>query len=511
MRSLAMRPTCEKGKGDTTDSHGTPTKDPCNGSDGDGGSGGGGNGRGTKHVEADSGKGSRNGDGGGATTASESFAEPMRPRQDYEDLLDPMRGDAAGHEEFFDSPLPDKYRCPICLSGLRDAVQTQCGHRFCRGCLAKWANDQGVCPVDRVPVKMRTTHVDLAVQREVLELKVQCRLQAGGCRWVGRLRDLKDHASSECKTTCAQCGKKKVLVGRLAHHLQKECSEATISCPFEAETGCKTVGARRVVEEHVRRELVNHLSDAFAAIRAAAAASATSAVSAATSATAAAAEASLAVAAVSERSGGPRECGDHDARTRIEHNEREVRLLREEIVRLREVALSAKSSVDEVVAHQSCDAQGRFVWKIKYVNTNRQAAMCMMRLCLYSPSFYTRQYGYCMCLRLALNGCDAGTGKHVAFFVHIVGGEYDDLLAWPFTGRLTLQILDQSDAEQRMHITEPLIAKPTSPAFQRPAKQTRNHKGYGYLEFAPIEQLFRRESPYVKNDTLYASIIVHPT
>ena len=48
-----------------------------------------------------------------------------------------------GYDEYFDPPLESKYECPICLLGLREPVQTSCGHRFCGGCILhsiRWDN-----------------------------------------------------------------------------------------------------------------------------------------------------------------------------------------------------------------------------------------------------------------------------------------------------------------------------------------------------------------------------------
>ena len=119
---------------------------------------------------------------------------------------------------------------------------------------------------------------------------------------------------------------------------------------------------------------------------------------------------------------------------------------------------------------------------------------------LYSPALYTSLFGYKLCLRINLNGVDSGVGKHLALFVHMMQGDYDTTLKWPFTGKITLSILDQSDAsESSHHITETLVAKPNLLAFQRPTAP-RNHKGYGYVEFAPIEQI--REGKYVKHNRM---------
>ena len=42
-----------------------------------------------------------------------------------------------GYDEYFDPRLENEYKCPICSLGLREAVQTLCGHRFCRGCILR--------------------------------------------------------------------------------------------------------------------------------------------------------------------------------------------------------------------------------------------------------------------------------------------------------------------------------------------------------------------------------------
>lgn len=103
-------------------------------------------------------------------------------------------------------------------------------------------------------------------------------------------------------------------------------------------------------------------------------------------------------------------------------------------------------------------------------------------------------------MRINLNGVDGGVGKHVALYVHLMQGDYDDNLDWPFAGKFTLSILDQSDdVSCHRHISKSLKAEPSLPAFQRPIAP-HNYRGYGFEEFASLEQIC--EPQYVKNNTL---------
>jgi len=107
-------------------------------------------------------------------------------------------------------------------------------------------------------------------------------------------------------------------------------------------------------------------------------------------------------------------------------------------------------------------------------------------------------------MRINLNGVGSGMGRHVALFVHMMQGNYDTILEWPFAGRIVLSIMDQSDgAENRQHISETIVAEPNHLAFQRPTVR-RNYAGYGFVEFAPIEQI--REPQYVRYNTMLVRI-----
>ena len=70
----------------------------------------------------------------------------------------------------------------------------------------------------------------------------------------------------------------------------------------------------------------------------------------------------------------------------------------------------------------------------------------------YSPPFYSLLRGYKMYLQVHCNGRGAGKGTHVSVFVHLMRGEFDDKLKWPFRGEVTVQLLSQEG--RRGHSTK---------------------------------------------------------
>ena len=137
-----------------------------------------------------------------------------------------------------------------------------------------------------------------------------------------------------------------------------------------------------------------------------------------------------------------------------------------------------------------------FIFEISEINQHRQFATPIL-----SHAVFTDTYEWKVGIRLYPNGVDSGWGSHVAVFVHLMNGEYDDLLDWPFPGIITLSVLDQSGA--RNHISRVLQTKPNLLAFQKP-DDAICRTGCGFVKFAPIEVFFRPQ--YVKNDKMFLKI-----
>ena len=62
-----------------------------------------------------------------------------------------------------------------------------------------------------------------------------------------------------------------------------------------------------------------------------------------------------------------------------------------------------------------------------------------------SPPFLSRPNGYKMCVRVRADGCHVGRGTHVSVYVHLMQGEYDDLLSWPFKGIVKLGLMNHKE------------------------------------------------------------------
>ncbi len=94
-----------------------------------------------------------------------------------------------GFEAKFKYPLLKRHECPICLFAMRDPVQTECGHLFCRDCLEPVLKQRHpICPLDKEEITQEGTFPHTFCSREILKLQVYCNFQ--NCPWNGALKDL---------------------------------------------------------------------------------------------------------------------------------------------------------------------------------------------------------------------------------------------------------------------------------------------------------------------------------
>ncbi|PFX14515.1 TNF receptor-associated factor 6-like [Stylophora pistillata] len=487
-----------------------------------------------------------------------------------------------GYDEYFDPPLESKYECPICLLGLREPVQTSCGHRFCKGCIVRSIRDAGPkCPVDNERLSESQLYPDNFAKREMMDQDVFCRMKKQhGCTWKGKLgklqehlnvcdfidvkcpkkcgremqrKDLKEHLEKECPNRtlpckhckneimwneledhygncpkfpvkCDSCKKENIPRESLKEHLDKECPAVKLKCPFYI-VGCLYEGLRIAVIEHVTKELPNHAME-MAKKLGELVETGSGSHDMGGQRNASGTQRPRGGAEAFPREQASQEGYLHDLSSRTQTQRDEIDELRRKVAEMSNLIHHLERQLEETRMRQERPIQeltlrfnryetkllevegrlcnGSYIWKIDNFRQCRQDAVNGVMTAIHSPAFHTSLYGYKLCMRINLNGVDSGVGKHVALFVHMMQGDYDSILEWPFTGRIALSILDQSDgAEYRHHISETLVAKPNLLAFQRPTAP-RNYKGYGYVEFAPIDTI--REPQYVRNNTMLVRI-----
>ena len=125
----------------------------------------------------------------------------------------------------------------------------------------------------------------------------------------------------------------------------------------------------------------------------------------------------------------------------------------------------------------------------------------------YSPPFYTRPGGYKMCIRVNANGHDYCEDTHISVFAYLTKGKNDDTLPWPFTGDVTVTLLNQ--LEDKNHHTRTLIFPPDTKANKRLVDGEKASAGYGLCKFISHDQLDAKlNCQYLKDGCLYFRVKV---
>ena len=125
--------------------------------------------------------------------------------------------------------------------------------------------------------------------------------------------------------------------------------------------------------------------------------------------------------------------------------------------------------------------------------------------CWFSPPFYTGLRGYKMYLEVITNGFGRGAGTHVSVSVHLMRGEHDDQLKWPFQGDVTIQLLNQRRDEE--HLKSTIVFGETAVKYGAAARVTsgeRNTKKCGSFQFISHDttESTTGTTQYLRNDCL---------
>ena len=212
-------------------------------------------------------------------------------------------------------PFAEPYSCPLCEGILYESVIDKCGHSFCLECSNNLLKESQKCPFSNLPLSPPFA-MNIVVNTVLEKQIVFCRNKSLGCEWQGKLGDRKTHLNYEClKETincefapdckekdlrenilnhikicpyrliqCEYCDEtmtfenleyhnkicpnipvecsnkcgKKIPMNKLKYHLEEECDNTVVECPFNL-VGCEYFEIRLKLKPHLDKDLERHL------------------------------------------------------------------------------------------------------------------------------------------------------------------------------------------------------------------------------------------------------------
>ena len=122
----------------------------------------------------------------------------------------------------------------------------------------------------------------------------------------------------------------------------------------------------------------------------------------------------------------------------------------------------------------------------------------------YSTPFYTGPDGYKLQLRVHANGDGSGEGTHVSVYVHLMKGEYDHMLTWPFKCDITIRLLNWR--EDKGHVEEILDFNDSDDIKYRKrvmqGVRATDGLGYDFISHSDLYYNITNNSEYINNDIL---------
>ena len=113
--------------------------------------------------------------------------------------------------------------------------------------------------------------------------------------------------------------------------------------------------------------------------------------------------------------------------------------------------------------------------------------------------------GYKMFVRAHLDGDGIGKSTHLSLFFVVGRGNFDTLLRWPFSQRVTMTILDQLSGRHN-DVTEMLRPDRSSTVLQRPTGDST--AATGFPKFLPLTSLDNPQSVFVRENAMFIRIAV---
>ena len=161
--------------------------------------------------------------------------------------------------------------------------------------------------------------------------------------------------------------------------------------------------------------------------------------------------------------------------------------------------LDLRVNVCEIVSYD-----GTLVWKVTQWTRRRNEAKNRKAVSVYSQPFYTSVRGYKCCARLYPNGDGQGQDTHASLFFVIMQNDYDAIMTWPFSHKVTFTLINQEPGGH--HIRETFRPDTRSSSFQRPVSAM--NVASGCPKFASLRQVDDPRKGFLKDDCIFIQVSV---
>uniref|UniRef100_A0A1X7T9H5 MATH domain-containing protein n=2 Tax=Amphimedon queenslandica TaxID=400682 RepID=A0A1X7T9H5_AMPQE len=435
-------------------------------------------------------------------------------------------------------------------------VETSCGHWLCDGC-AKELFDRKestiFCPRTDCGEELTTEEgrpffPDRFVRKEINRFSIMCRNRKLGCHWSGKIDELLEHLRS-CvyeikKEECSHC-KEGFSLSEYQSHVD-QCPKMTVACPLK-DHGCKETKemTREECIEHLSSKdgLFNHIVMMFAALFSLSTGPLKSESGGSDSKYCSAlptaprryvstdepspspgpgSDLGYLEDGVAGAVGGGR-YGDMGGgrvdnklmslvmtkitgiQAELTKKDSQIHTLQDKVAQL-ETTLSTKMSENEdrdfrLSLMENSNFDGSMVWKIPQFSQRMDDARTGKYASIFSLPFYFSRYGYKMCLRLYILGDGIGKGTHMSLFFVVMKGEFDNILQWPFTHKVTFKLINQCGARDIIDIFQP---DPLSSSFQKPKSDM--NVASGCPRFVSMNELM--QGGFIVDDTIFIKVKV---
>ena len=197
----------------------------------------------------------------------------------------------------------------------------------------------------------------------------------------------------------------------------------------------------------------------------------------------------------------------------IRAKDEEIQTLKTTVTKLEKQIRSKNAELEDrdfrLSLIENSNHDGSMIWKIPQFTQRKADAQNGKYTSIFSLPFYSGRYGYKMCLRLYIMGDGIGKGTHLSLFFVVMRGEFDNILQWPFTHKVTFKLINQAGGRDIVDTFQP---DPMSSSFRKP-KSDMNIAS-GCPRFVSHTELER--GGFVIDDTIFikctidTSTIHHP-